>query len=719
MLRLINVNKSYKYGKNMEVILDNINIDFKNQELVFILGVSGSGKSTLLNIIGGMLEIDSGSIMLDNQDITKFNHQMMCYYRNNMIGFIHQDYHLVEYMSVVDNIKLGQTIKNNNQNMNDLLKKLGIYNKKNTCVNRLSGGEKQRVAIARAIINNPDIILCDEPTGALDSHNSIKIMNILKEISQNKLVIVVSHDEELAKKYADRIININDGKVEYNKQEDCNKFHQINKKKISLLSIIKLAIKNLSLKKMRTIFTSIAISIGFICMVLVLCLSKSFNEELDKLEKDIVSNYPINIYNGEFTIPNTNLSNSKNDFKNKVVIKNKEDYLQTNKINIKYINYLKQISEISYLGYNYDISMPIISDRYQFLDNQYLKILPSNRLVYDNYTIVYGKNITSMNEILLKLDSNNCVDSELLRVFNIKEDINYQDLIGRKLKIILNDEYYLKNGEYYYINNDLKQMYYDSEIELSIVGIIKEKTIIDDSNYLYYSQDLVEHILNINSQSQIVKEQLFKDYNLLGVNLDKNELLSFLGYESLPTGINIYVNNLSDKEIVLKKLDKYNEDNPKEKLIYVDVMQEAIDLLKNIINVITIILVVFSLISIFVSSLMIFILTNNRVMERIKEIGILKSLGARKKDITRLFNIENLIISIIASFIGIIIINILVNPINNIMSILLEDDGMFKVYPELLLICTIFNILITIISGYFPAKIAGRKNIIDCINNRH
>ena len=719
MLRLINVNKSYKYGKNMEVILDNINIDFKNQELVFILGVSGSGKSTLLNIIGGMLEIDSGSIMLDNQDITKFNHQMMCYYRNNMIGFIHQDYHLVEYMSVVDNIKLGQTIKNNNQNMNDLLKKLGIYNKKNTCVNRLSGGEKQRVAIARAIINNPDIILCDEPTGALDSHNSIKIMNILKEISQNKLVIVVSHDEELAKKYADRIININDGKVEYNKQEDCNKFHQINKKKISLLSIIKLAIKNLSLKKMRTIFTSIAISIGFICMVLVLCLSKSFNEELDKLEKDIVSNYPINIYNGEFTIPNTNLSNSKNDFKNKVVIKNKEDYLQTNKINIKYINYLKQISEISYLGYNYDISIPIISDRYQFLDNQYLKILPSNRLVYDNYTIVYGKNITSMNEILLKLDSNNCVDSELLRVFNIKEDINYQDLIGRKLKIILNDEYYLKNGEYYYINNDLKQMYYDSEIELSIVGIIKEKTIIDDSNYLYYSQDLVEHILNINSQSQIVKEQLFKDYNLLGVNLDKNELLSFLGYESLPTGINIYVNNLSDKEIVLKKLDKYNEDNPKEKLIYVDVMQEAIDLLKNIINVITIILVVFSLISIFVSSLMIFILTNNRVMERIKEIGILKSLGARKKDITRLFNIENLIISIIASFIGIIIINILVNPINNIMSILLEDDGMFKVYPELLLICTIFNILITIISGYFPAKIAGRKNIIDCINNRH
>ena len=184
MLRLIDVCKSFKFGKNKELVLDKINLDFKKSELVFILGKSGSGKSTLLNIIGGLLEIDSGKVMLDDVDITKFNNNMLCNYRNNMVGFVFQDYHLVEYMSVMDNIKLGQTITSDDGgDIEVILRKLGIYSKRKTKVNKLSGGEKQRVAIARAIINNPDIILCDEPTGALDSSNSIKIMDIC--ISQN------------------------------------------------------------------------------------------------------------------------------------------------------------------------------------------------------------------------------------------------------------------------------------------------------------------------------------------------------------------------------------------------------------------------------------------------------------------------------------------------------------------------------------------------------
>ena len=269
MLRLIDVCKSYKIGKNKIDILNNINLDFKKKELVFILGASGSGKSTLLNVIGGLVDVTSGCIMLDDRDITKFDNSMLCNYRNNMIGFIFQDYHLVEYMSVMDNIRLGQTIKNDSSKIEDILRKLGIYSKRKSLVNKLSGGEKQRVAIARAIINNPDIILADEPTGALDSSNSIKIMNILKEISKDKLVIVVSHDEGLANKYADRIIRINDGMVDYYPQIDNDRFREISKKKISYASILKLAIKNLCLKKGRTLMTSIAISIGFICMIMV------------------------------------------------------------------------------------------------------------------------------------------------------------------------------------------------------------------------------------------------------------------------------------------------------------------------------------------------------------------------------------------------------------------------------------------------------------------
>ena len=318
MLKLINVCKNYKYGKNKISVLDNINLDFKKKELVFILGKSGSGKSTLLNIIGGLISPSLGSVMLDDKDITKFSSNMLSYYRNNMIGYIFQDYHLVEYMSVLDNIKLGQTITNKKTNkLDELLMKLDIYDKKKIKVNRLSGGEKQRVAIARALVNEPDIILADEPTGALDSYNGKIIMDILREISRDKLVIVVSHDSSLANKYADRIINICDGKTDYYPQIDDGKFKEITKKKISKLALFKLAVKNLGLRMGRTLFTSLAISIGFVSILLVLCLSKSFNDDIKKLEEDVVSIFPISIYNGEYEMTDSSITGSDNMIINK------------------------------------------------------------------------------------------------------------------------------------------------------------------------------------------------------------------------------------------------------------------------------------------------------------------------------------------------------------------------------------------------------------------
>ena len=712
MLRLIDVCKSFKFGKNKTLVLDRVNLDFKKNELVFILGKSGSGKSTLLNIIGGLLEVDSGKVLLDDKDITKFSNSMLCNYRNNMIGNIFQNYHLIEYMSVIDNIKLGQTISNNNSDIDAVLRKLGIYSKRRVKVNKLSGGEKQRVAIARAIVNNPEIILCDEPTGALDSSNSIKIMNILKELSLNKLVIVVSHDESLAKKYADRIINITDGKVEYIPQVDDKKFRNVDKRKISILSILKLAIKSLGLKKGRTLFTSLAVSLGFICMLLVLCLSRSFKNDVNRLEEDIVSSFPISVYNGESSVLDVDIVKSTD----KIIRKNNDYYVHKNIINNNYVDYIKNIEEISYIGYEYDLSLPIISDRYKELDNTYLKISPGNDFINDNYDIVYGNNIESIYDIVLKIDSNNNVSSELLDIFDIDNDIYYEELIGRKLRVIINDDYYVKNGKYYFVNSNNQEIYNKSEIELEIVGIVKEINVIEDNSYFYCNNGLIDYILNINSNSKIVKEQIDSDYNILGIGMDRDYLLSYLGYESLPIGINIYVSNLVDKEIVIDKLDKYNDNN--DKIIYVDTMKEAINILKNIINVITFILVIFSMISILVSSLMIFILTNNRVMESVKEIGILGSLGARRKDITRLFNIENLIIGIISSVIGITVVIFLIDPINYLMKIFLDSDGVFKIYNNLVMIGLIFNIFIVVLSGYIPALIASRKKIIDCINNR-
>ena len=713
MLRLINVCKSFKYGKNKNLVLDKINIDFKKSELVFILGSSGSGKSTLLNIIGGLLDVDSGKVMLDDSDITKFNHSMLCNYRNNMIGFIFQDYHLVEYMSVMDNIKLGQTIYNGGNKIEDVLRKLGIYSKRKCRVNRLSGGEKQRVAIARAIINEPDIILADEPTGALDSANGIKIMNILKELSKDKLVIVVSHDNILADKYADRIINIKDGKIDNPLVLDDNssRFKDIVKKKISKLSIIRMAIKNLGLKKGRTLFTSLAISLGFICLLLVLCLSRSFNDDIDKLESDIVSSFPISIYNGEYEDLDMDVVRSRD----KIIRKDRDKFVHENKISKHYLDYVNDIDEINYIGYEYDISMPVISDRYIELDNRYMKMISDSDFILNNYDILYGNNIENRYDILLKIDSNNNVDSDILDVFNIKDDVKYEELIGRKLRVIFNDLYYVKNGDYYFVNSDNNRMYKSSNIELNIVGIVREKDIVNDNSYFYYDDSLIKDILNINGKSKIVLEQLENEYNMLGIDMDRYELLSYLGYDSLPIGINIYVSNLDDKEIVISKLNEYNKNN--DELIYVDTMKDAIDILKGVINIVTVTLVIFSLISIIVSSLMVFILTNNRVMERVKEIGILRAIGARKKDISWLFNIENMIIGIISSVIGIVVLFMLETPIDNLMGFLLDGDGMFKIYNELVIISVMFNIFIVVLSGYIPTKMASKKKIIDCFNN--
>ena len=717
MLRLINICKSYKFGKNKMVVLNNINIDFKKSEMVFILGASGSGKSTLLNIIGGLVDVTSGSIMLDEMDVTKFDNRMLCNYRNNMIGFIFQDYHLIEYMSVIDNIRLGQTIKSDTNMIEVILRKLGIYSKRKSLVNKLSGGEKQRVAIARAIINNPDIILADEPTGALDSNNGIKIMNILKDISKDKLVIVVSHDEMLASKYADRIIRINDGCVEYYPQIDNKRFRDISKKKISFVSILKMAFKNLCLKKGRTLFTSLAISVGLICMIMVLCLSKSFNEDINNLEKEIVVNFPVSVYNGEFENVD-GVSDDRKNINNGIVRKNKLDYVHKNKINREYIDYVKNIDSVSYVRYHYDISMPVISDRYKIVDNSYMSSLSNSKYIDDNYDILYGRNIENINEILLKVDSKNRVDSLLLDAFLIDDDIGYDDIIGRKIKIISNDEYYIKNGDYFYIESDLFKLYKNSELEFEIVGIIREKNIIDDNSMIYYSDKVIEHLIDMNSKSEIVLEQIKRDNNVLGIdNMDRYELLSYLGYESLPAGMDIYVSNVDNKDRLIKMLDAYNDKNSDRKLYYVDTMDDAIDILENIVNIVTVVLIVFSLIGIVVSCMMIFILTNNRVMERVKEIGILRGIGARNKDITRLFNIENMIISIISCLIGILFVYLISKPVNNLIAIFL-DDGMFNIYTEILLLCCLFNIFVVIISGFIPAKMASKKKIIDCIYGR-
>lgn len=713
MLKLKNVCKCYKVGEEKKIILDNINLDFKNRELVFILGASGSGKSTLLNIIGGNLNCDSGEIWLDGECISDYNDHEYDKYRSLVIGNIFQDYNLIDYLNVTENVLLGYSDGLSKKEIALLFKQLGIYDKRYDKVVNLSGGEKQRVAIARALVNNPDIVLADEPTGALDSKNGIEVMEILSKIALNKLVIVVSHDNYLANKYASRIINIKDGKCDFAPLNE-NSFIVTDgrKNKSKLYSVIKLAIKNLLIKKMRTIFTAIAISLGVISMSLVVNLYSNFSSEISNLEKDVVSVFPIVINNGDYQI----LDAEKEKVSNKIVIKDRDKYIHTNKINKDYLDYVNNIDKIKYITNDYDISLPLISDTYNKIDNKYLKIIPSEDYISNNYEILAGRNVKNKNEILLKLDNYNNADSKLINNFNINSDIDYDDIIGRKIKVIINDDYYIKNGKYYIINNNNRELYNKSNISLEIVGVIKEKNETDNNNYLYCSQELINEIININSDSMIVKDQIISQNNILGNDIDRDILLSYLGYETLPSQINIYVDNLNDKDKVTKLLDDYNLDN--DKMVYVDTMASAIDIVKKFIAIISVVLILFSVVAIIISSLMIGILTNVRVLERKKEIGIFRSLGASKLDIKTLFNIENIFIGIISLFISIFVIMIMVGPINKMMNNYMGLEDIFFIKYWLILIVFIINLVIIKISGSIPAIKASRMEIVNCIYNR-
>ncbi len=707
MLKLENINKSY----NNELILKNINLYFEDTGFISILGPSGSGKTTLLNIISGLIKPDSGTIQYNNLLLNKFNRKSWDSFRTYNLSYIFQDYKLLEDITVIDNIKI---VTNNNNKIKQLLAKLEINKIQKQKVNKLSGGEKQRVAIARALVNDPDILLADEPTGALDTINSVKIMNILKEISKNKLVIIVTHNIELAKKYSDKIIYIKDGTTEHNdyiKEFTDIKTTILKKNKSSIKSIIKLALNGLKSKKKRTILTSLASSIGIITMALVLLISNGFNKDLKNYEETTLSKIPITISNGIYE----KKSNSEKLKDNQINIKKKDEYLHENNIDNNYLNYINKLNNNYYISYKYDINLPLLTNKYKYIDISYFNMIPykDNDYIKENYNIIYGRNINNYNEVLLAIDENNMVEEDLLMTFGINTDIEYNKLINTKIKIIPNDIYYKEENNYFIVNNDL-QYQYNNGIELTIVGIVKEKEPIKNISTILYNKELIDKYLTINENSKIVKKYLNTDNVIIPSNTTKDKILSYLGYKTIPYEIEIYANNIYDKENLIKYLDNYNKEE--DKIIYIDITKDMLELLKNIINIITIVLVTFSLISLIVASIMISIITNMRVLERTKDIGILRSIGKSRKTISRLFNIENILIGIISSIISSLIVYILVNPINILLNKLLDMGNILEYNYKYMLILSLLNITITMLSGYIPSKKASKKEIITCFN---
>ena len=774
MLELKNIKKSYKTGDFIQHALKGVDLSFRKNEFVAILGPSGSGKTTLLNIIGGLDRYDSGDLIINNRSTKKFKDKNWDAYRNNCIGFIFQSYNLIGHISVLKNVEMSITLsgysKSRRKNMAiKALEKVGLKDHIHKRPNQLSGGQMQRVAIARALVNNPDIILADEPTGALDTKTSKQIMELIKEVASDKLVIMVTHNPELANKYANRIIEFKDGEVisDSNPVKDSDKDTEsisIKKTKMSYWNAIGLSFNNLRTKKGRTLLTAFASSIGIIGISLILSLSNGFQKQIDKFERDTSDAMPVVVsstkVSTEIIANSLDSVSAKTEFKknNDLVLATKEEKSKYNNLSEDFINYLKDMKQdyLSSLNVQYLANLNLIQtdgESYYSLDsleketvmsrlNPSIKkqIIPYknfenneiSNILTGYYDIVAGRLPESKDEILVEVKTDNSVTEEFSKALNItSEDKKIENLLNKTIKLVLNNDYYNNYGNYF-IPNKIDSDLYNNEnnLELKVVGVIKVKE--DKTNYvtsgngIFYLSELQQYVLDVNNESDIVKKQSEVDYNVMTQepfdlsteegNKTKEQILGYLGAKTSPSVIYLYPKDFDNKDNITNYLDKYNKGkSDNDKIDYLDQADLITSMSSGIMDGITAVLIAFSSISLIVSSIMIGIITYISVLERTKEIGILRSLGARKKDIRRVFNAETFIIGLTSGLLGILISRLSLIPINILLKNLTDLDNVAVMDVWYSIILIVISITLTLIGGFIPSNIASKKDPVEAL----
>ena len=541
MLELKNIKKSYKTGEFVQHALKGINLEFRKNEFVAVLGPSGSGKTTLLNIVGGLDRYDSGDLIINGKSTKKFKQKDWDSYRNNCIGFIFQSYNLISHISVLQNVEMGMTLsglsaKKRHKKALEVLKKVGLKEHAHKKPNQLSGGQMQRVAIARALANNPEIILADEPTGALDSETSKQIMNLLKNISKNKLVIMVTHNSELANEYSNRIISLKDGKVtsdtnSYDGKEEIEyKPLKSKKRNMKFLTALSLSLNNLMTKKGRTLLTSFAGSIGIIGIALILSLSTGVSNYIKKVQEDALTSYPLTIEknNIDASILFTSFESKKEEsshgldavYSNNIMtdmmdniyegittnnLKEFKKFIEGNKDLKKYTNDIKY-------SYNLDLQIytenllkvnpsSLMSNIFGYENNDsmfsnnvniFTEISENKDLLNSQYDIVSGKLPENYDELVLIVDENNELNDYILYVIGFKDQKEIQETMVNMSsgKPIQNFE-----QEKYTYDDILNKNY---KLVLNSDYFIKENEIwIDKSADLIYLKNLVDNGLNL------------------------------------------------------------------------------------------------------------------------------------------------------------------------------------------------------------------------------
>ena len=781
MLSLKNIKKSYITGDFKQVALNGVSLNFRESEFVAILGPSGSGKTTCLNVIGGLDKYDSGDLIINGKSTREFKDSDWDAYRNNSIGFIFQSYNLISHLSILDNVEMGMTLSGisateKHKKAVEVLERVGLKDHIHKRPNQLSGGQMQRVAIARALANDPDIILADEPTGALDTKTSIQIMDLIKDIAKDKLVIMVTHNPELARDYADRIVEFRDGNVISDtnplEEEKSNSSYSLKKTSMSFFTALKLSGMNIRTKKWRTFLTAFASSIGIIGIALILSLSNGFDRQIDIFESDTLSGFPIMISQKAAEVDiNTMMEHSKEMRKEMLgeeevdsskypdtdVIypyNSKENtFIHTNKLTEEYVKYIEDIDDTLLSGISFtrlvnmnflksdgSVATPINASDLNL--SSYPIKLDNNSEGYleTSYDLLAGSYPQTMNDLILVVDEYNKLDTAVLDALGIdsnKEEISFNDIVGYEIKAILNDDYYKKLGNYYTLAgnpNDMSEIYNNERaIPLKITGILrlkKDVTIPVLSSGLSYSDELSKYFIEDAKNSEVVKAQEKVDYNVFtgesfkrdsnradssNTNTKEN-ILASIGETSTPYMITLYPKDFATKEAITDYLDDWNEDKDKEDvIIYNDMASTFVSLSGGIMDAITMVLIAFAAISLVVSLIMVGIITYISVLERTKEIGVLRALGARKKDITRVFNAETFIVGSCSGILGIVIAYLLTFPTNNILYKVTDLKGVAVLNPVHAIILVVISVVLTMIGGSIPAVMASKKDPVEAL----
>ena len=860
MLKLKDIVKDYDVRSNPVHALKGVSIDFRASEFVAILGPSGCGKTTLLNIIGGLDRYTSGDLIIRGKSTKDFSDRDWDTYRNHSVGFVFQSYNLIPHQTVLANVELALTLSGvkkaeRRRRATEALEKVGLGDQLHKRPNQLSGGQMQRVAIARALVNGPQILMADEPTGALDSETSVQVMELLKQIAQDRLVVMVTHNPELAEQYATRIVRLLDGQIiadsdPYDGSQE-QAVQESGKKHASMsaLTAFSLSLSNLMTKKARAIMTAFAGSIGIIGIALILSISTGINDYITGVERDTLSSYPLTLQSQTMDMSammsamqdREQVADPKPDhIYSANVMTNMMDMMFTGSATNDLAGFKSFIesgdsglepltSEIRYVYstplnvYKADVSDGVYqvnpSNVFNALGmelqasavaenmNVWQQLTSNQDLLENQYDILSGRLPTAWNEVVLIVDENGMItDYSLytLGVLDIAElqqalqdhlqgedtqldtqihEYTYADFIGMEFKILPSSDYYQEqDGVWVDMSED--ELYLTTKLqsapEVEIVGILKPgkgSTLASPMGVIGYREDLMLHMIDLVDQSAVVAAQkanpdtdiltglpfatadhepvvyTMEQIQAMMQTLPQDQQTTIQGYiqqmtaqgmpqEQIaamisqqffsaastatyeqnmeafgvsdldePSQILLYPIDFEAKEEINQLIDDYNASKPEdEQLIYTDTVGLIMSSITTIINAISYILIAFVGISLIVSSIMIGIITNISVLERTKEIGILRAVGASKGDVSRVFNAETVIEGMAAGLVGIGMTYILIIPINYAIHTITGLQANAVLPPAAAVILVAISVLLTFISGLIPARSAAKKD---------